>query len=111
MEVYGMNITTYIELENQEVEEIVKAKMIFSTEQINQQIIETCVEGFEADETGEKLSSEDAMEKVFDFLKSEGIIPTSVEDFSFEMPSCERLKKVVESDGDIPQNVIITYVL
>lgn len=106
-----MNITTYIELENQEVEKIAEAKMVFANEQINEQIVETCVEGFLIESTGEKISSEDAIQKVFDYLKKEGIIPKEVEDFSFEMPSCERLKKSSYEEADMPQNVVITYIV
>lgn|GEM_PF-3424314 len=105
-----MHITTYIELENQEVEEITEAKMIFATEQVNEHIIETCVEGFERSDTGEKMSSEEGIQMVFDHLKKKGIIPSGVEDFSFEMPSCERLKNS-EHEEDLPQNVVITYVV
>lgn len=106
-----MHITTYIELENQEVEQITGAKMIFSTEQVYEEIEETCVEGFEVETTGEKITSEDGIQIVFDYLKSKGVIPQNVEDFSFEMPSCERMKKAVHKEEDMPQNVIITYVL
>lgn len=111
MEVPIMHITTYIELENQEVEKIAHAKIIFATEQVNEDIVETCVEGFEVEETGEKISSEDGIQMVFDHLKHEGLIPKDVEDFSFEMPSCERIKKAVDKEQDVPQNVVITYVL
>lgn len=103
-----MYITTYIELENHEVETIAGAKMVFDTEQVNEEIVETCVEGFEIEATGEKLSSEDGIQIVFEHLKQKGIIPESVEDFSFEMPSCERLKK---SERELPQNVILTFIV
>lgn len=105
-----MHITTYIELENQEVEEITGAKMIFETEQVNEQIIQTCVEGFKLEESGETITSEEGLQIVFDYLKVKGVIPGDVEDFSFEMPSCERLKKS-DHEEDTPQNVIITYVV
>lgn len=106
-----MHITTYIELGNQEVEQIAGAKMVFATEQVNEAIVETCVEGFEVVATGEKITSEDGIQKVFDYLKGQGVIPQDVEDFSFEMPSCERMKKAVYLEEDMPQNVVITYVL
>lgn len=108
MEVHNMQITTYIELENQEVETIARAKMIFDTEQVNKEIVETCVEGFEIEATGEKISSEEGIQIVFDHLKKKGIVPAMVEDFSFEMPSCERL---IKSEQELPQNVVITFVV
>lgn len=108
MEVSGMEITTFIELENKEVEQIANAKMLFSNEHVNEQIIETCVEGFQI-ETGEKITSEEAIQRVFDHLKVEGVIPQKIEDFSFEMPSCERLKKSF-NEKEVPQKVVISYV-
>jgi len=104
-----MNITTIIELENQEAEILAGAKMIFEQEQIDQNIVETCVEGFHANEKEEIISNEEAMQKVFNRLKEDGYIPNSVEDFSFQMPSCERLKKKGLNEQDIPQKVILSY--
>ncbi|NHM31859.1 hypothetical protein [Neobacillus terrae] len=83
--------------------------MIFAQEQINQNIVETCVEGFHANEKKEVISNEEAMQKVFNRLKEDGYIPNSVEDFSFQMPSCERLKKKELNEQDIPQKVILSY--
>lgn len=105
-----MNITTIIELENQEVEKIAEAKMIFAHEKINEQIISTCVEGFELN-NGDTIDTEEAIQKVFNQLKHDGVIPSGVEDFSFEMPSCERIKKDTYTETDMPQKVVITFVV
>jgi hypothetical protein len=104
-----MNITTIIELENREVEEIAGAKLVFAQEQIEENIIETCVECFQLDDSNEVIATEDAMQRVFDQLKQEGIIPSNVEDFSYEMPSCERLKRKSDSEMDVPQKVILSF--
>lgn len=104
-----MNITTIIELENQEVENIAGAKLVFAQEQIDDNIIETCVDGFMVEGSEELLTTEDTMEKVFNQLKKQGVIPAKVEDFSFEMPSCERLKRKNDMESDLPQKVILTF--
>ncbi|MDP4162190.1 MAG: hypothetical protein Q8906_07150 [Bacillota bacterium] len=104
-----MKITTIIELENCEVEKMAEAKLVFAQEQIEQNIIETCVEGFQVGDSDTILSTEEGMEKVFIYLKEQGIIPSKVEDFSFQMPSCERLKKKTYCVEDMPQNVILSF--
>lgn len=104
-----MNITTIIELENHEVEEMAGAKFVFAQEKIAENIIETCVDYLKAEGSTEKITAEEAMEKVFNQLKHEGVVPEEVEDFSFEMPACGQLKK--ESDEfDIPQKVILSFI-
>ncbi|MDZ5473992.1 hypothetical protein SM124_19920 [Bacillus sp. 31A1R] len=104
-----MNITTIIELDNKEVEKMADAKMVFAHEQINEQIVQTCVEGFQL-ANGDKIETDDALQKVFDQLKKDGIVPEEIEDFSYEMPSCERIKKEVYSENDLPQNVVISFI-
>ncbi|MED3562064.1 hypothetical protein [Bacillus xiapuensis] len=104
-----MNITTIIELENNEVESIAGAQLVFAQEKIDENIIETCVECFQVKNSKEKLSSEEAMQKVFEQLKNEGVIPQEVEDFSFEMPSCERIKSKTQNAKDLPQKVVLSY--
>ncbi|MFJ5759942.1 hypothetical protein ACIQAA_12630 [Neobacillus sp. NPDC093182] len=104
-----MNITTIIELENMEVEKIAGAKLVFSEEQISENIIETCVECFQVEGLNKTLSTEDGMQLVFSQLKQKGIIPAKVEDFSFEMPSCGRLKTKNEDEIEVPQKVIISF--
>lgn len=103
-----MNITTIIELKNHEVEELAGAKLVFVKEQIDDNIVETCVECFKYTSDGACIETEDAMQKVFNQLQEKGIIPPDIKDFSFEMPSCERLKKNSDSE-DIPQNVILSF--
>ncbi|MFJ5715105.1 hypothetical protein [Neobacillus sp. NPDC093127] len=104
-----MNITTIIELENQEVEQIAGAKLVFAQEQIEENIIETCVECFKLEDSTETVTTEDAMQRVFDRLQQRGVIPPNVEDFSFEMPSCERLKRKTDSETELPQKVILSF--
>lgn len=103
-----MNITTIIELENAEVEKMSGAKLIFAQNEIEENIIETCVEYLQVEDTKEILTPDEAMEKVFYVLKKEGIIPNDVEDFSFEMPSCGFIKNY-HSGNEIPQKVILTF--
>ncbi|CAM3644185.1 hypothetical protein [Mesobacillus zeae] len=106
-----MNITTIIELENQEVEQITGAKLVFSQEQIDSHIVETCVECFKYEGSGDCLDTEKAMQTVFESLKQKGLIPAEVQDFSFEMPSCEKLKKPEYTEEDMPQKVVLSFTL
>lgn len=104
-----MNITTIIELENQEVENITGAKLVFTQEQIDENIVETCVECLQLENSDDRISTEDAMQKVFEQLQENGVIPANVEDFSYEMPSCERLKRKTNNETDLPQKVILSF--
>lgn len=106
-----MNVTTIIELENREVERMSGAKLVFTQEQIDTNIVETCVDCFKYEESDECIETDDAMQKVFNTLKQDGLIPETVEDFSYEMPSCERLKKDVYHELDMPQKVILSFIL
>ncbi|WP_053365358.1 hypothetical protein [Bacillus sp. FJAT-27245] len=104
-----MNITTIIELENTEVENRAGGKLVFAEERINENIVETCVDCFQENGTNEKIDTDDAMQRVFDRLKEEGIIPEEVEEFSYEMPSCGQLRKKSETAPEIPQKVILSF--
>ncbi|WP_223593053.1 hypothetical protein [Neobacillus bataviensis] len=104
-----MNITTIIELENQEVENITGAKLVFTQEQIDENIIETCVDCLQMEDSEKMITTEEAMQLVFEQLQERGLIPAKVEDFSYEMPSCERLKRKTESETDLPQKVILSF--
>ncbi|MEH7107679.1 MULTISPECIES: hypothetical protein [Bacillaceae] len=104
-----MNITTIIELENQEVEAIAGAKLVFAEEQIDENIFETCVECFQLEHSQEIISTEDAMQRVFSQLKKKGVIPNGVEDFSFEMPACGQLKSKSNGETELPQKVILSF--
>jgi hypothetical protein len=106
--VWAMNITTIIELDNQEVEEMAGAELVFIQEQIEENIIETCVDCFKIVESGKCMPTEEAMEKVFEQLKKKGVIPEEIEDFSYQTPSCERLK-CNSGHKDLPQKVIISF--
>lgn len=103
-----MNITTIIELENKEVEEIIGAKMQFVEEHIQENIVHTCVEGFVDEKTNKPIDIDDAVEKLFAELKNKQVISANVEDFSCELPSCERIKHLDEDEFE-PQKVIISY--
>ncbi|MEH7504497.1 hypothetical protein V7152_21195 [Neobacillus drentensis] len=104
-----MNITTIIELENREVENIAGAKLVFIQEQIDENIIETCVECFKLEDSDATLTIEEAMQRVFEQLQQEGVIPPNVEDFSYEMPSCERIRRKNTNELDLPQRVILSF--
>lgn len=104
-----MNITTIIELDNQEVEEIVGAKFAFIQEHTQENIVLTCVENFVDEKTGDKVEIEEAMDKLFFMLKEKELIAKEVEEYSYELPSCERIKKNDNTDEDLPQKVTISY--
>lgn len=106
-----MNITTIIELENSEVENIAGAKLVFMQEQIDENIIGTCVECFKMDDSEITFTTEEGMQRVFEELQQKGVIPQTVEDFSYEMPSCERLKRKNSSVTELPQKVILSYMM
>lgn len=106
-----MNVTTIIELENREVEKMAGAKLVFIQEQIDTNIVETCVDCFKYEGSEDCLDTDDAMEKVFNALKANGLIPEAVKDFSYEMPSCERLRKDVYEEQDMPQKVVLSFAI
>jgi hypothetical protein len=105
-----MNITTIIELENQEFEKMAGAKLVFAQEQIDEHIVETCVDYLQIENSNVIITPEDAMKAVFDQLKEKGVVPQKVEDFSFEMPSCGQLRRKTQSEYDIPQKVILSFI-
>ena len=105
-----MNITTIIELENQEFEKMAGAKLVFAQEQIDENIVETCVDCLQVEDSKEIITPEDAMKVVFDQLKEKGVVPQQVEDFSFEMPSCGQLRRKTQSEYDLPQKVILSFI-
>lgn len=70
-----MNITTIIELDNMEVEEMTGATLVFTKEEIDTNIVEMCVECFKLEGSEECIESEIAMQSVFDKLKENGVIP------------------------------------
>lgn len=106
-----MNVTTIIELENREVEKMTGAKLVFTQEQIDSNIVETCVDCFKYEGSEECIETDEAMQKVFITLKQEGLVPEAVTDFSYEMPSCARVKKDVYHEQDMPQKVILSFIL
>ena len=104
-----MNITTIIELENQEVEKMIGAKLVFTQEQVDKNIVEMCVDCFKHEGSDECIDIDVAMQIVFDQLKVNGIIPENVDEFSFEMPSCEKLKTAEYRAENFPQKVVLTF--
>ncbi|MBM4764082.1 hypothetical protein [Bacillus sp. B15-48] len=104
-----MNITTIIELENREVENLTGAKLVFTQEKVDPNIVELCVDCFKQEGSDECIDTEIAMQTVFEKLKAKGVIPEEVQDFSFEMPSCERLKTAEYNETYKPQKVVLTY--
>jgi len=106
-----MNVTTIIELENREVEKMAGAKLVFTQERIDTNIVETCVDCFQYEGTDKCLDTDDAMQKVFKTLKAKGVIPEAVQRFSYEMPSCERLGKDIYEEEDMPQNVVMSFAI
>ncbi|GAE45233.1 hypothetical protein [Mesobacillus boroniphilus] len=87
------------------------AKLVFIQEQIDANIVETCVDCFKYEGSEDCLDTDDAMQRVFNALKANGMIPGAVEDFSYEMPSCERLRKDVYEEQDMPQKVILSFAI
>ncbi|MBT2759484.1 hypothetical protein J7E71_26810 [Mesobacillus foraminis] len=106
-----MNITTIIELDNHEVEKMIGAEFVFSQQQIDKNIVETCVEGFKSKVSEEYFEAEKGMQEVFDKLKENGVIPSKIEDFSFEMPSCGNMLRKDYKAEEMPQKVILSYML
>lgn len=84
-------------------------RLVFAEERIDENIVETCVDCFQESGTNEKIATDDAMQRVFDRLKENGIVPEEVVEFSYEMPSCGQLRKKSEPSFDIPQKVILTF--
>ncbi|MBD3108783.1 hypothetical protein IEO70_10425 [Bacillus sp. AGMB 02131] len=105
-----MKITTKVELENTEVEELLDVTVVYGDETIGENVVQTCVEGLKCNKTGAYLSVEDAMEKLFAILRANYIIPSEAHEFSYELFTCERFKSY-ESHADIPKNLVITYVI
>ena len=108
--VKGMKITTKIELENAEVEELLDVTVVYGDETIGEHVVQTCVEGLKCNKTNEDLSIEEAMEKLVAILRANYIIPSEVHEFSYELFTCERFKNY-DSHVEIPKNLIITYVI
>lgn len=103
-----MKITTKIELENSEVEEILDVTFVYSEETICENVVQTCVEGLKDNKTNEYISTEVAMEQLFAILRANYVIPAGIDEFSYELFTCERIKNY-ETCKDIPKQLIITY--
>jgi len=106
--VNDLKITTKIELENSEVEQLLDVSFVYGEETIWENVIQTCVEGLKSNKTNEFLNTEEAMEQLFAILKANYIIPVEIDEFSYEMYTCERIKNY-ESNIEMPKKLIITY--
>lgn len=104
-----VNILTIIELDNSEVEKILDASIVFQEEIVFENVTSTCVEGFKCNKTNELLDSDHAMEKVFLMLKANHYIPSQVQDFSYELSSCERIKSNTPEKEELPKMVSISF--
>ena len=104
----SMKITTKIQLENEEVEQLLNVSFVYAEETICENIVQTCVEGLRSNKTNEILDTEEAMEQLFVLLKANYIIPGAVNEFSYEMFTCERIKNY-DCNKEIPKELVITY--
>ena len=104
-----VNILTIIELENSEVEEIIEASFVFVDEQLYENVVQTCVDGFASKSTNERIDTDDAMETLFNKLKEKGVIPADIEDFSYELTSCERIKSNNPAKEELPKKIAISF--
>ena len=103
-----MKITTKIELENSEVEQLLNVSFVYAEETVCENVVQTCVEGLKSNKTNDFLDTEEAMEQLFALLRANYIIPQEVDEFSYELYTCERIKNY-DSHMEIPKNLIITY--
>jgi hypothetical protein len=104
-----VNILTIIELDNSEVEQILDASFVYVDETVYENVIHTCVDGFIANKTNKHLETDDAMEQLFAMLKARHIIPSTVEDFSYELTSCERIKTNNQEKNELPKKIALSF--
>ncbi|MGM9923566.1 MAG: hypothetical protein ACI35R_04885 [Bacillus sp. (in: firmicutes)] len=104
-----MNILTIIELDNSEVEEILDASFVFEEEALYENIVSTCVAGFQCRKTNKLLDSDEAMEQLFLRLKARHYIPEAIQDFSYELSSCERIRSNTQESDTWPKMVSISF--
>ena len=103
-----VEVMTIIELENSEVEEILNAEFVFVEENIYENVVHTCVDGFKKKKNDEFMTTDDAIEKLFQQLKVNNIIPNDIEDFSYELSSCERIINMDEKE-ELPKKIAISF--
>ena len=103
-----VEVMTIIELENSEVEEILGAEFVFVEENIYENVVHTCVDGFKKKKNDEFMTTDDAIEKLFLQLKANKIIPSEIEDFSYELSSCERIISMDEKE-ELPKKIAISF--
>ena len=103
-----VEVMTIIELENSEVEEILNAEFVFVEENIYENIVHICVDGFKKKMNDEFMTTDDAIEKLFQQLKVNNIITNDIEDFSYELSSCERIINMDEKE-ELPKKIAISF--
>lgn len=96
-------------MDNSEVEQILDASFVFVDEIIYENVVHTCVDGFTSRRTNERLDTDDAMEQLFTMLKARHVIPSEVEDFSYELTSCERIKSNNPEKDELPKKIAISF--
>ena len=104
-----MEVITIIELDNAEVEEILDAEFIFVEDNIYENVVHTCVDGFKEKKSGEFITIDDAFEKLFLILKANNLIPNEIEDFSYELSSCERLIRMDAKEDELPKKIAVSF--
>ncbi|MFS0784613.1 hypothetical protein [Bacillus sp. 1P06AnD] len=104
-----LNIMTIIEMDHSEVEHILDASFVFVDETVYKNVIRTCVDGFICNKTKEPIETDDAMEQLFLRLKANRIIPEAVQDFSYELTSCERIESYRDDMEHNPKTLSISF--
>lgn len=104
-----MDIMTIIEMDHSEVEQLLDASFNYVDEIVCENVVRTCVDGFTLINTKESLDTDEGMERLFLMLKARNIIPSSVEEFSYEISSCERIKNYNSDTQVRPKLAIISF--
>lgn len=105
-----MDINHIVKLEKEEVEERIGATITVEEEKIFGEIVESCVSKIEDIRTKRNIPIDEAMEKLFEELKSEGLIPLGIEDFSYDMPQCGYIRSDFDKNASLKkQEIIISY--
>lgn len=102
-----MDIFTMIKLDKNEVENLMNIEILESTEKISDDYEEVCIEGFLDKDSNSQISVEDAMEQLFETLKTKGIINESVETYSYELPVCGLLKNAKRNEEALNKDYIV----
>lgn len=104
-----MNITTIIEMNYEEVENLLDASLVLVDEIIAENLVHNFVEGFLCRKTNKQIEVDDAMERTFLMLKANGVIPEVVKDFSYEVYCSERMKSNDPEKEELPKTITISF--